>query len=313
MTERKKIPVYYDDYVQSANSVFHFMDKMKYLEDIMRKKALVPRYCIEDVEYLNLTVGGKTVDKLAVLEKCFCDIPFHNLTMNFNVTGVGEEYERLTDEQKNHLKQNNTHTACYGEYGVAFSKEWCENNCLQPIQYINDRSEYARGLSKVFDEVMAADDLPDTIADDIISRMCFMKPIRGIMTRIIKTADEDVQVSIYKNFHDEMEWRYVPSERVLAENRLEKIIRKKSIIENKQEMDNINSRLNTERYSDIWLRFKYEDIRYIIVPNKTERNNFIKMVYELPDELFDAAKNVQMQRGSLISKLEVLDDIRKDW
>ena len=41
-----------DDYVQSANSLFHFMKEADYLKDALGRSALVPRYCVETVGYL---------------------------------------------------------------------------------------------------------------------------------------------------------------------------------------------------------------------------------------------------------------------
>ena len=67
----------YDDYVQSANTLFHFMKKGAYLKDALARKALVPRYCTEDISYLNIRSEGNVYSEIAVLQKCFCDIPFH--------------------------------------------------------------------------------------------------------------------------------------------------------------------------------------------------------------------------------------------
>lgn len=41
-----------DDYVQSANSLFHFMKKADYLKDALGRSALVPQYCVKTVGYL---------------------------------------------------------------------------------------------------------------------------------------------------------------------------------------------------------------------------------------------------------------------
>lgn len=75
---KDKYDLTYDDYAQSANTLVHFMKKFKYLEEILEKKALIPRYCIEDLQYLN--IGGGSFTEAFVLQKCFCDIPFHKLT-----------------------------------------------------------------------------------------------------------------------------------------------------------------------------------------------------------------------------------------
>ena len=42
----------YNDYVQSANTLFHFMSKSEHLEWILKNRAIAPRYCVEDKKAL---------------------------------------------------------------------------------------------------------------------------------------------------------------------------------------------------------------------------------------------------------------------
>lgn len=88
--QKEKIELAYDDYAQSANTLFHFMTKSKYLEDILLKKAIVPRYCKENLEYLKICNEGVLFTEAFVLQKCFCDIPFHKLTQTFKLEAIGE-------------------------------------------------------------------------------------------------------------------------------------------------------------------------------------------------------------------------------
>ncbi len=50
----KNIDLKHDDYAQSANTIFNFMKKSSYLKEILQKKAIIPRYCKENFEYLNI-------------------------------------------------------------------------------------------------------------------------------------------------------------------------------------------------------------------------------------------------------------------
>ena len=118
------------DYAQSANALFHFMKEIEYLRTILQKKALIPRYCKEDIKYLNINNGETEFDEIAILQKCFCDIPFHKLTETFSLDGVGKEFETLNEIEKEQLRRSNTHPAFYGEFGIAFSKGWGEQNDL---------------------------------------------------------------------------------------------------------------------------------------------------------------------------------------
>lgn len=78
----------YDDYAQSANTLFHFMKKQEYLNSILRRRAIIPRYCIETIDYLNIRNGTRLFNEVAILQKCFCDIPFHKLADSFAVNVV---------------------------------------------------------------------------------------------------------------------------------------------------------------------------------------------------------------------------------
>ena len=50
----------YDDYAQSASTLFHFMTKPKYLSAILLRRAIVPRYCVETIDYLNIRNDTRT-------------------------------------------------------------------------------------------------------------------------------------------------------------------------------------------------------------------------------------------------------------
>ena len=118
----KNIDLKHDDYAQSANTIFNFMKKSSYLKEILQKKAIIPRYCKENFEYLNIHNEDIFFPEAFVLQKCFCDIPLHKLTESFNLNPVGENYQRLSTNEKKKIKNNYTHTDFYGEYGIAFSK-----------------------------------------------------------------------------------------------------------------------------------------------------------------------------------------------
>ena len=57
-TKQKFILQQCDDYVQSANTLFHFMQRQEYLSALLKRRALVPRYCQENIAYLSLEIGS---------------------------------------------------------------------------------------------------------------------------------------------------------------------------------------------------------------------------------------------------------------
>lgn len=303
-----------DDYAQSANVLFHFMKKMEYLEDILQKCALVPRYCMENLEYLNLTVGETLFREALVLQKCFCDIPLHKLMDTFKLELVEDIEPKLTADEQADLARRNTHPDCYGQYAIAFSKRWGEAQRLQPIQYINSASEFTKDFCTLFGALWDMEDLSEEFANDALNRLALMKPLRGIMDRDFERENrESVVVKIFKNFHDEKEWRYVPSSEVLSQVQLERVIANPAILKISEFQRNTNASLAADIYRALWLNFRYDDIRYMIVPNSTDRINLIDFILSLPEEQFDGTEQTRKSKLVLISKILVLDEIRKDW
>ena len=301
----------YDDYAQSANTLFHFVTKPEYLKSILKRGAIVPRYCIENIDYLNISNGNQAFQEVAILQKCFCDIPFHKLADTFSIVGVGKAYDSLSLLEKSELQKDNTHFAYYGEYAIAFSKRWGEKKRLQPVHYLNVDSHYSSDFSSLFEVILSSNEIPDKYAQDILNRLAYIKPLRGIMKRRVMRKDGPcITVEIYKNFHDEREWRYVPSGDILSPLKIESIIANPNIIYLYNE---INKGLENEKYKNIWLTFSYDDIRYIIVPNTSARTEIIQAIQSLKEECFEHKEDIQMQKNILISKILVLDEIRKDW
>lgn len=301
----------YDDYAQSANTLFNFMKEEKYLKGILQQKAIKPRYCVETVDYLNIHKGDIQFNEVAVLQKCFCDIPFHKLADTFPLNGTGENFEKLGAEEKAELERNNTHFDYYGKYAIAFSKTWCEQHNFQPIHYLNKDSHYTEDFRNLFQHILTDTDVLDQYVQDVINRLSYIKPLRGIMKRKVRLKGvEDIEVELYKNFHDEREWRYVPKSSSLEALSMGAVIANPKMVALHRE---ISQQLEDEKYSELWLKFSYDDIRYIIVPDAHSRINIIKEIMDLPMEKFDDGNNIELQKQILISKILVLDEIRRDW
>lgn len=301
----------YDDYAQSANTLFHFMTKQDYLTSALCRRALIPRYCIENIDYLGIHNSQELFKEIAVLQKCFCDIPFHKLADKFSVNGTGENFKLLSEEERMEIEQNNTHCSFYGEYAIAFSKSWGEKRNLQPVHYLNRDSQYAKEFTALFELLLTDEELPDAYSQDVINRLAYIKPLRGIMQRNFnRNGSSSIFVEIYKNFHDEREWRYVPNAEVLSSLATESIIANPGIIRLSNEF---SKGFENERYKSLWLKFSYDDIRYIIVPDLYARIDTIKTIMELSDSHFENQDNIPMQKSILISKILVLSEIRRDW
>ena len=298
-----------NDYAQSANTLFHFMKNPEYLTDILQRKAIIPRYCRENIDYLDLRNGEHKFNEIAILQKCFCDIPFHKFADTFTVEGTGDIFNSLSQEQQSTIIHTNTHFDYYGEYAIAFSKSWGETHNLQPIHYLNKDTQHTKDFSALLNHCFSEKDIPSIFSNDAINRLTYIKPLRGIMKRDT-SFNTSQPVEIYKNFHDEREWRYVPSINILAPLKLKNIIANPALLST---INITNEQLKDELYKNLWLTFSYDDIRYIIVPNTGARIDIIKTILELSESCFENKTDISMQKNILISKILVLEEIRKDW
>lgn len=136
--------------VQSADTLFQFVDKIDYLIEILERDAIVPRYCVEKVDYLNIKYN-----EIAYPMLCFCDINLHKIKEHINF---------------------------YGGYGVAFSKQWGIGIGIQPVQYINTNSALKKTFTNAFNMAMNYS-YSDEAQNYLLSQMYFLKPIEGDMPR----------------------------------------------------------------------------------------------------------------------------------
>ena len=304
----------YVDYVQSANTLFHFMKEFEFLKSILTKRAIIPRYCVETMDYLDIKNGESSFTAIAVLQKCFCDIPLHKLADTFSITGTGEIFSKLEKDEKFRIEHNNTHFDVYGSFAIGFAKDWSERNKLQPIHYLNTASSYSCHFKSLIAESLSADDIPDMLVEDVLYRLAFIKPLRGIMQRSFeREKGKNVTVDIYKNFHDECEWRFVPDSSVITKNLPGNVIADKRIVGQNKLRNILNDIVADEKNSCLWLRFNFDDIRYLIVPEASDRIELIDTIVDIPDKMFSSKDNINHQKQVLISKILVLSEIRKDW
>ncbi|MCD5535325.1 abortive infection system antitoxin AbiGi family protein [Lactobacillus delbrueckii subsp. sunkii] len=294
------------DYVQSANTLFNFMPKPEYLYQTLRNQFLTPRYCKENIEYLNLTLNRRKVKHIYVLEKCFCDIPMHSLVTSFNLQVI--KPKRMKKEIKQKIEAKNTHPKLYGEYAISFSKEWGKKHELEPIRYVQETESCVNAtLSKGISALVKYDNLSDDVSEDYINRLCYLKPLHGKMEHNIPVEDDFQRITVWKNFNDEREWRYVPSASTAQKfsiNRLYVNVPDQKII------DRLNDVISRPGYKNAGLPFDFSEIQYLIVPNNNAR---IALIKELEDIFANIESYTAIDRDLLISKIITLSEIEKDW
>lgn len=198
--------------------------------------------------------------RIAFPMTCFCDIPFSK------VSG---------------------HMSFYGQYGIAFNKDsFVKKFCVQPIHYINTESPLAKDFKQVFSEYFNSDKKASKkdkiLTDYMVSTLLYMKPLSGI-----EEIDGTKKRYVYQ---DECEWRYIPTENF--PKGLKMILWKEA---NEKGRDEYSKAL--QAHEETWIKFDWEDLRYIIVPDDSALHQIIEVIKDLPMS--------DRERYLLISKIEV--------
>lgn len=198
--------------------------------------------------------------KIAFPMTCFCDIPFSKV---------------------------NGHMRFYGQYGIAFNKDpFIKKFCVQPIHYMNIQSPLANDFKQTFSEYFhsgkEASPKDKILVDYLLSTLLYMKPLSGI-----EEIDGTKTRYVYQ---DECEWRYIPTKNF--PKKLNLILVKEATERGRD----IYSRA-LQDHEETWIKFDWEDIRYIIVPDDNALHKIINVISNLSIN--------ERERYLLISKIEV--------
>ncbi|MCH5298091.1 MAG: hypothetical protein J1E85_10550 [Ruminococcus sp.] len=224
------------------DTLFHFMERVDWLIEIVQNKCISERYCQEDIAYLKIS----GIERLAIPMRCFCDIRLHDLQ---------------------------EHIQYYGACGIAFPKHWGMQKGIQPIHYINPNSKLTNDLSEVFNDSLLNKSkresrLQKKLKNYMLHEIMYTKPDSGnSRNRISKKEDR-------KCFTDECEWRFIPD--------LSPIDYPTLVVCDGTNNDYIAKLTESlSAYREVSLQFEYEDIKYLIVENNDDFVKLSTVINEL--------------------------------
>lgn len=264
-------------YMVSANYLSNFMQKFDYLLSTLKRMSFIPRYCREELDYIELTNKGDKIKAIYIPMTCFCDIPLHQISV---------------------------HSSSYGKYGIALTKEWGVRKGLQTIHYVTPNTEYMNQFENSFNNIIdivpnEPNEILDALSDTLLDQLLYMKPITGNMSSKAKSN------LIKKNFHDEHEWRYIPK---IKSKDLPFIFTDPNdgdyvVIEN--ENQKLSESMKQLKYT--YLNFEVPDIKYIFVENDKDRDRLIREILS-----FKGNRLKKIDKMLLISKIIVYSDFEED-
>lgn len=248
----------------SASVLCNYMKKLEYLTLVLQNQAIIPRYVIEPLGYLKI----EGLNSIAFPMTCFCDIPFSK---------VG------------------SHMALYGRYGIALDKQQIiEKFKVQPIHYMNPQSPLINDFKEAFvsyyksEKRVHEEDM--VLLNYVLSTLLYMKPISGI-----EKINGEMKTYIFK---DECEWRYIPT--INFPEGIPLLIKEDQITEKGK---NTYSKV-LEKHPETWIKFSWEDVKYIIVPDEPALKKIVEVIKELP--LDDTMKYL------LTAKIEISNRFSED-
>lgn len=205
--------------------------------------------------------------EIAFPMKCFCDINLHKMK---------------------------THLEFYGFYGIAFSKAWGMRMGIQPLQYINPESVLCRNFRLAFKNALTNNDKSsEKLRDYLALQLMFLKPYSGKFKNRVTNKNQR------KCFTDECEWRFVADVSKLG---MEEIITESSKMSDGV-LKLLSNALDGQECAS--LNFEYKDIKYIILKDINDYENFLSFITKL--------KNVSdNDKYTLVSKIIIWSEIEGD-
>ncbi|MDO9186857.1 MAG: abortive infection system antitoxin AbiGi family protein [Bacteroidia bacterium] len=162
-------------------------------------------------------------------------------------------------EIKNHI--NN-----YGSYGIGLKKKWANQNELNPVIYIDTHSSLGSNLRFGFEHYLKGKMLNDFSEID----HCLMDTLRYIKNYEHDLNRKGKTIKNYR-FSDEREWRYVPNK-----TECKSIALTPDFYSSQVQKDHFNNLI-----SQLRLKFKPDDITYIIVKKETEISDIVKTLNDI--------------------------------
>jgi len=204
---------------------------------------------------------------IAVPMVSFCDIPF---------------------------SQIKTHMEKYGNYGIGLTKEWAKRKKLNPVLYFAKDSYLASSYINFFKEHFKNSEKRKSIpalSDDSKRLIDIVRYMKNYENTLIRGKN------IYPNyrFYDEREWRYV-----LDFTDHDQFF----YPANTDKFDKKTANKSIESYE---LTFEPNDIKYIIIKDESEINEFINILRNAKGRKF-TLDMVEKLNTRIITSTQIIDD-----
>lgn len=253
----------------SANTLFHFTAKES-LKSILTSQGFFAQYSEEHFESI---LPNSSIYRIALIPLIsFCD---------------------LTITQ---LARDSVHTMDFGNYGIGLTKKWGIEKAVSPVVYVHENSQPSAqlyNLIKLFRKYSKEHEAENIISQarrELVDSFKFIKPYQGRWQKgkLIPTDKQDIV------YYNEREWRFCPP---LSQSKVLSGISKSG---NKLKRATLNFSLRKRI-----LRFNAVDIKFIIIKEKKEIDEFIISIKDM--------KITTKEKNELITKIITFQEINEDY
>lgn len=253
----------------SSNSLFHFTSQTDHLINIL-ENDFSPRICIEKLTPF-------TRSEIAIPMVSFCDIP---------------------------LSQIELHSSQYGSYGIGLSKKWGKDKGISPVMYFHSKSNHIGPFMKAMKKYEKIAEKPNSdwkSYSDVMYSTWFYKPYEGKMWRANAYTEKKIR------FYDEKEWRYIPTPDEMYCSEIGQYSYYDEDIDKIKNYQDFKKGINDDLSKCFKLKFKPDDIKYLIVKNESE---ILEMIHKLK-----TIKNKfsEDELDLLCSRIISMESIRNDF
>lgn len=243
----------------SSNSIIHFTRTGKALKGILQENFKI-KFCLE---MINLETEINYVAPMV----SFCDIP---------------------------LSQIKEHIGKYGAYGIGLTKEWAQRNKLNPVLYMQSKSNLAISIESTYRELVTAVVTWNKLTENQQNMLNVLRHVKNYEADLSRGGE------VIKNyrFSDEREWRYTPN----FEDCNAMALNPKMYKTDKQKNE-LNKSLNK-----LNLSFEPNDIKYIIIERESEISEFVDILKKSKGNNY-SYNDVERLMTRIITSEQIITDL----
>jgi len=184
------------------------------------------------------------------------------------------------------LSKIGDHIKFYGGYGIGLKKSWGIRKGITPITYLTEKSYLTKHLKTNIKKLMMGEKRKDFPAELIK----YTKPVEG---KTLRKGNYEK-----KNFYDEREWRYIPE---LIDDR------EGLLYKDEYHDDFIRGGADSDMSWRNRLKFKADDIKYIIVKHENEIIPMAGRIRRIKSEKYDADQ-IELLISRIITSKQIVTD-----